>query len=72
MAALRHQGVSDVRRAALEPGGSITVELAREAETASYGELRQAVVDLQRYIDERLSVLERRDGGPLGGDAVPG
>ena len=53
-------------------GGSISVELTREAETATYGELRQAVLDLQRHLDERLSVLERGDRGPLGGDGVPG
>ena len=80
VSALRHQGASavrDVRQAMLEPGGSISVELNREAESATYGELRQAVLDLQRHLDERLSVLERsvlerRDGGALGGDGVPG
>ena len=75
VSALRHQGASavrDVHRATLEPGGSISVELNREAETATYGELRQAVLDLQRHLDERLSVLERGDRGPLGGDGVPG
>ena len=75
VAALRHQGAStlrDVRRATLEPGGSISVELAREAETATYGELRQAVLDLQRHLDERLSVLERGQRGALGGDGVTG
>ena len=80
VSALRHQGASavrDVRQATLEPGGSISVELTREAETATYGELRQAVLDLQRHLDERLSVLERsvlerRDRGALGGDGVPG
>ncbi len=80
VSALRHQGANalrDVRRATLEPGGSISVELTREAETATYGELRQAVLDLQRHLDERLSVLERsvverRDRGALGGDGVPG
>lgn len=62
LSALRHQGakVSDVRRATLEPGGTISVELTREAENATYGELRQAVLDLQRHLDERLSALERR------------
>jgi uncharacterized membrane protein YcaP (DUF421 family) len=72
---LRHQGAStlrDVRRATLEPGGTISVELAREAETATYGELRQAVLDLQRHLDERLSVLERGQRGALGGDGVTG
>lgn len=80
VSALRHQGagaVRDVHKAMLEPGGSISVELNREAENATYGELRQAVLDLQRHLDERLSVLElsvleRRDGGALGGDGVPG
>ena len=75
VSALRHQGASavrDVRQAMLEPGGSISVELNRGAENATYGELRQAVLDLQRHLDERLSALERRDGGALGGDGVPG
>ncbi len=75
ISALRHQGANtlrDVRRATLEPGGSISVELTRDAETATSGELRQAVLDLQRHLDERLSVLERGDRGPLGRDGVPG
>jgi uncharacterized membrane protein YcaP (DUF421 family) len=75
VSALRHQGANrlgEVRKATLEPGGSISVELSREAETATYGELRQAVLDLQRHLDERLSVLERRERGALGGDGVPG
>jgi uncharacterized membrane protein YcaP (DUF421 family) len=75
VSALRHQGanrLAEVRQATLEPGGSISVELSREAETATYGELRQAVLDLQRHLDERLSVLERRERGALGGDGVPG
>jgi uncharacterized membrane protein YcaP (DUF421 family) len=62
VSALRHQGanvVREVRRATLEPGGTISVELTREAENATYGELRQAVLDLQRHLDERLSALER-------------
>ena len=75
VSALRHQGANnlgEVRRATLEPGGSISVELSREAETATFGELRQAVADLQRHLDERLSVLERQQGRALGGDGVPG
>ena len=75
VSALRHQGANtlqEVRRATLEPGGVISVELSREAENATYGELRQAVDDIQRHLDERLSLLERRDPGALGGDAVPG
>lgn len=75
ISALRHQGaneLAEVRQATLEPGGTISVELSREAETATYGELRQAVLDLQRHLDERLSVLERRERGALGGEGVPG
>jgi len=59
--ALRKQGadnLEEVRRAALEPGGSITVDLKREDQAASLGELRQAVTDLQRHLDERLSAIE--------------
>jgi len=75
ISALRHQGASalrDVRRATLEPGGSISVELTREAQAATYGELRQAVLDLQGHLDGRLSVLERGDRGALGGNGVSG
>jgi len=81
VSALRHQGASsveDVELATLEPGGSISVELTRNAENATYGELREAVLDLQRHLDERLSALEqsgavdRGDRGALGGDGVPG
>ncbi|HEX7535909.1 MAG TPA: YetF domain-containing protein [Dermatophilaceae bacterium] len=63
VSALRHQGAStvqDVRLATMEPGGSISVELTRDAESATYGELRQAVLDLQRHLDGRLAALERR------------
>jgi uncharacterized membrane protein YcaP (DUF421 family) len=83
VSALRHQGANnleEVRRATLEPGGTISVELTREAENATYGELRQAVRDLQRHLDDRLSALERSapdrsavergDGGALGGEGV--
>ena len=75
VSALRHQGannLSEVRQATLEPGGIISVELTRAAEAATYGELRQAVLDLQRHLDERLSVLERGERRALGGDGVPG
>jgi uncharacterized membrane protein YcaP (DUF421 family) len=61
MSALRHQGadtLSEVRRATLEPGGTISVELTRDAQNATYGELRQAVLDVQRHLDERLSLLK--------------
>ncbi len=60
VSALRHQGantVGEVRLARLEPGGSISVELTPDSENATYGELRQAVLDLQRHLDERLAAL---------------
>ncbi len=63
VSALRHQGanaVGDVSRATLEPGGSISVELIPDAENATFGELRQAVLDLQRHLDERLAALDPR------------
>ena len=63
VSALRHQGaneVGDVSRATLEPGGSISVELNRDAENATFGELREAVLDLQRHLDERLAALDPR------------
>jgi uncharacterized membrane protein YcaP (DUF421 family) len=61
ISALRHQGarVQDVSEATLEPGGAIVVKLTPEAETATYGELHQAIQNLQRHLDERLSALER-------------
>jgi len=61
VSALRHQGANtlgEVRLARLEPGGSISVELIRDSENATYGELRQAVLDLQRHLDERLAALD--------------
>jgi uncharacterized membrane protein YcaP (DUF421 family) len=85
VSALRHQGANtlgEVRTATLEPGGVISVELMRDAENATFGELRQAVLDLQQHLDDRLSALERSvversvvergDRGALGGDGVPG
>jgi len=61
VSALRHQGANtlgEVRLARLEPGGSISVELVRDSENATYGELRQAVLDLQRHLDERLAARD--------------
>jgi len=75
VSALRHQGanaVADVDQATLEPGGSISVELTDAAENATYGELRQAVLDLQRHLDERLSVLDPGGLGDLGGSGDRG
>lgn len=73
MSALHHQGAdgpNEVRRAALEPGGTWNIELMRDEQAASLGDLRQAVIDLQRHIDARLSALERGDGRPLGGEGI--
>jgi uncharacterized membrane protein YcaP (DUF421 family) len=58
-------------RATREPRGTISVELKPEAENATFGELRQAFLDLQRHLDERLSAFERGERGALGGDGVP-
>lgn len=61
MAALHRQGadrVSDVKLASLEPGGAISMELTEDAQSASYGELRRAVAELQHHLDERLAELQ--------------
>ena len=73
MSALHHQGAdgpNEVRRASLEPGGTWNIELMRDEQAASFGDLRQAVLDLQRHIDARLSALEGRDHRALGGDGI--
>ena len=73
ISALHHQGANgphEVRRACLEPGGTWNIELRRDEQVASLGDLRQAVLDLQRHIDTRLSVLETHDARPLGGDGT--
>lgn len=51
--ALRHQGadkLSEVERASLEPGGGIAVDLTRQDQNASYGDLRAAVDELRAEI----------------------
>ena len=61
MAALHRQGadrVEDVQLASLEPGGAISMELTEDAQSASYGELRRAVAELQHHLDERLAELQ--------------
>lgn len=52
--AIRTQGadsLSEVQRVALEPGGSITVELKPEAKNATIGDLRRAVEALTARLD---------------------
>lgn len=64
LAALRHQGADElaqVQRAALEPSGTLTVELEPEARAVTQGDLKQAVVDLQRHLDARLDALSARE-----------
>lgn len=73
--ALRLQGAAstdDVSEAALQPGGTFSVKIERDDQSASVADLRQAMADLQRHIDERLSGFERRDPGALGGQPVTG
>lgn len=61
--ALHHQGADsaqEVRRAELQPGGSFNVELRREFQAASFGELQEAMAQLQKHLDGRLSEIESR------------
>lgn len=61
--ALRKQqadGADEVSLARLQPGGSFDVELMREHQNASTGELVEAVAQLQRHLDLRLGELESR------------
>ena len=54
--ALHAQGAdhaSEVKEAVIEPGGHLTVELKRDHQPASYGELRAAIDELKRHIDAR-------------------
>lgn len=54
-AALRRQGADDiaeVEHADIEPGGDIVVNLRREEQNVSYGELRAAVDELKAYIHQ--------------------
>jgi uncharacterized membrane protein YcaP (DUF421 family) len=51
--------LSEVQRVALEPGGSITVELKPDARSATIGDLRRAV-------DALTARLEAQDGPATG------
>lgn len=60
VAAVRRQGANtlgEVQRAALEPGGAITVELRPDAQNLTRGELRDAISELRDHLDRRLDAL---------------
>jgi uncharacterized membrane protein YcaP (DUF421 family) len=55
-AALRQQGAdsaTEVARASIEPGGTVRVDLERDHQAASFGELRAAVDELRELIIAR-------------------
>lgn len=63
LAALKHQGadsVGEVENATMSPGGSLVVELDRDAQDASLLELRTELDRLRMHLDDRFSQLERR------------
>ncbi|HET7475251.1 MAG TPA: YetF domain-containing protein [Dermatophilaceae bacterium] len=60
--ALRHQGANapqEVKLASLDPGGTLTVELKPEYQSATIGDLTKAVAELQAHLDRRLDELAR-------------
>ena len=76
--ALRRQGADDiteVEHADIEPGGDIVVNLRREEQNVSYGELRAAVDELKAYIDQMHEQMHREapgsGGAPGSGEARP-
>jgi uncharacterized membrane protein YcaP (DUF421 family) len=63
LAALKHQGadsVDEVDSARIAPGGSLLVELDRDAQDASFLELRTEIDRLRAHLDDRLNQLEQR------------
>jgi uncharacterized membrane protein YcaP (DUF421 family) len=63
LAALKHQGadsVDEVESARIGPGGSLLVELDRDAQDASFLELRTEIDRLRAHLDDRLNRLEQR------------
>jgi uncharacterized membrane protein YcaP (DUF421 family) len=65
LAALKHQGadsVGEVENATMFPGGSLVVELDRDAQDASLLELRTELARLRMHLDDRFSELERHLG----------
>jgi uncharacterized membrane protein YcaP (DUF421 family) len=65
LAALKHQGadsVEEVESALISPGGSLLVELNRDAQDASFLELRTEIDRLRAHLDDRLNRLEQRLG----------
>lgn len=62
--ALRRQGadrVEEVASASIEPGGDVAVDLRRDDQAASYGDLQLAMAELREYLDDRLASAA---GGP--------
>lgn len=60
---LHQQGAdhpAEVRRAELQPGGTFTIDLRREFQTASYGELHAVMGELHEHLDRRIGELEAR------------
>lgn len=58
--ALHEQGaesVQDVRRATIEPGGAVLVELAEGSQGASRTDLDAAIAQLREHLDARLDAL---------------
>lgn len=66
LSAIRRQGADDfreVRAASISPGGNITMELDRDEQNASRGELAAAMAALHRHVDDRFDALDRRLAG---------
>ena len=58
---LHRQGadrLEQVDTAYLQPGGSFDVEVKRDYQNATTGELRDAIVGLQAHLDHRLAAIE--------------
>lgn len=73
--ALHLQGadrVEQVEVARLEPGGTFTVRLRAESQSATVEDLRRAVADLQRHLDARLDALDALGAGTPGGSSQDG
>lgn len=62
-AVLHRQGAdsaSDVSVGLLQPGGSFDIQLRPDDQSATTGELRDAIAQLQLHLDDRLAQLEAR------------
>lgn len=72
--ALHLQGadrIEQVELARLEPGGTFTVRLKAEAQSATVEDLRRAVTELQRHLDARLDALAAGAVGRSSTDRPP-